>query len=117
MDQNLKTELEDLRIFYITPLYLETMRRRIQSWRDETIREQIALFRETIPDYPEVMEILEGELHRRELNRLHHELRNKGSHELKALLKTYKDHPDHAEIIRTALEIRNGATRLSERAE
>lgn len=110
----LRNQDPDLREFYITPLYLETLRLRVSSWSDGLIQEQLDLFRQTIPDYPEVAEVLEGELYRRELNRLKKSLVNLDGEGLKALLLEYDRDSDFAELIRTTLEIRNGAKKLKD---
>lgn len=103
---------EDLRDYYITPLYLQTMAKRVRDWSTEYIKKQIALFRRTIPDYPEVFEILVDELHKRHLNQLLRHIRKSPASDLKALLEKYGEEPDYREIIMTEMEIRNGAKRL-----
>lgn len=104
---------EDLREFYITPDYLKELKRRARVWEDAEIREQLLYFKTTIPDYPEVHEALEGELHRRKLNKLRrHARRLRGEGQLKALLEKYGAEPDYREVIETELQIRRGANRL-----
>lgn len=108
------SQSEDLREFYITPDYLSVMTRRIKSWNKESILGQLHLFRKTIPDYPEVMDILEAELHKRDLNKLVRYIKKKPVSELQSLLKKYKNTPDFKEVIDTELEIRSGVPRLFE---
>ncbi len=103
---------EDLREFYITPLYLETMGSRVKEWTDEHIKNQIRLFRRTIGDYPEVLELLEGELHKRHLNTLYRHIKKSPNSVLEQLLEKLGDEPDYREIIETELEIRGGAKHL-----
>ena len=111
-------QAEDLREYYITPDYLATMRSRSREWSDDFIREQHQLFRGTIvAEYPEVLEVLEGELHRRNLNRLHRSIRRKSADELQALREKYRAEPDYVEVIDTELEIRGGARRLVDRSD
>lgn len=106
---------EDLREFYITPLYLETMGRRVRFWTEDFIRTQLFYFKKTIADYPEVLELLENELRRRGLNRLRKKLRLLDLEELRRLLDgEYKQEPDSCEVIQTEIEIRSGAKRLKE---
>ncbi len=103
---------EDLREFYITPLYLKTIQKRAKKWSEDFIIKQLAYFEKTIPDYPEVHEILQTELHTRRLNQLHKNIRKLGKNELLKLLQKYKDEPDYCEIIQAELEIRSGANQL-----
>lgn len=110
-------EPEDLRVYYITPAYLAMMRERAREWTDEFIREQHRLFRSTVvAGYPEVLDLLEMELHRRNLNRLHKGIRRKPDAELQALRKRYAAEPDYVEVIDTELEIRKGVHRLVDRS-
>ena len=109
MDAKPKQEKEDLREFYITPLYLNTMRQRAKSWSEDFINRQLLYFQKTIPDYPEVHEILQTELHTRKLNQLHKAVRKMKKNELTQLMQKYKSEPDHCEVIQTELEIRSGA--------
>lgn len=97
---------ENLRDYYITPLWLENMVRRVRDWDEGTILEQIRLFKYTIPEYPEPVIILESELHRRRLNDLKKESRKMSEIELKNNLKKLEPDSDEAEVIRTELEIR-----------
>ncbi|MCB1325953.1 MAG: hypothetical protein H7A21_02140 [Spirochaetales bacterium] len=108
---------EDLRVFYITPHYLAQMRARAREWSPDFIKYQIECFRFTIKDYPEVLEILEGELHRRELNAIQRSVRRMSVAEIKKQLQQFSDRPDHAEVLRTELEIRSGASRLRDDEE
>jgi len=100
-------EKEDLREFYITPFYLETMRNRARQWSSAFIQEQMELFHKTISDYPEVHEVLEGELYRRELETLRKETRRLSINELKKISGKYPSESDHAEIIRVEIKLRN----------
>lgn len=97
---------EDLREHYITPLYLSTMAVRARDWTEEFIKEQIAEFKRTIPEYPEVFEVLEAELYSRRLNVVHAEVRRAPSAALPALLAKHKGDADIAEIISTEIELR-----------
>lgn len=105
---------EDLREFYITPAYLSLLADRIKGWTEDLISQQIVLFKKTIPDYPEVTEILEGELYRRELNVLKTKIRKMNSAELKTLHKKFSTRTDSAEIVKTELLIRQGQRILPE---
>ncbi|MEQ8350454.1 MAG: hypothetical protein RH862_03165 [Leptospiraceae bacterium] len=107
---------EDLRQYYITPTYLEVMRKRARHWSDEFVLAQLQEFKSSIPDYPEVHELLEGEMHARKLNRAKKEIKRKKSDELKTLRKSQKD-PDIQEIIDTELLIRDGVRRLPDSEE
>ena len=102
----------DLRQEYITPFYLETMQGRVRDWPEDQIRRQLALFRRTLPGYPEVLELLDGELHRRNLNRLYRHARRAAVEELRGMLKKYGAEPDFREVLETELELRSGATHL-----
>ncbi len=122
-EENLSTrrehELEavvgmDLRAEYITPFYLEVMQTRVREWPEPYIKHQLALFRRTIPDYPEVHELLDGELHRRNLNRLYRHIRRAPQEELRRLLEKYGAEPDFREVIETELELRSGASHLTD---
>lgn len=103
---------EDLREFYITPFFIETMAARARQWNDDHLRRQLGLFRRTIADYPEVLETLEGELHRRNLNKLYRHARRLPPEQLKALLAKYSGEPDFKEVIETEIELRKGVTHL-----
>jgi len=105
---------ENLREYYITPFYLKTMSGRARIWSDDFIKEQITVFKETIPDYPEVFEILENELHRRELNRLSQTIRKSSIEKLNALLIEFNGHPDFKQVIEVELAIRKGAKHLND---
>lgn len=102
---------EDLREYYITPVYLQTMEQRAKFWSADFIRIQLQQFLETIPDYPEVLEILEGELHRRKLNEIKKKARRLTSKELKDWIRKLED-PDHIEVAETELQIRQGVSSL-----
>lgn len=110
-------ESEDLRQYYITPEYLAQMRLRAREWSDDFIQLQMNYFRRTIPDYPEVAEILEGELYARTLNRLHRAARTRSIADVKALLKKYGAQADYREILEAELEIRSGVKRLTDRTD
>ncbi len=110
-------ETEDLREFYITPLYLETLSLRSRQWDHRLIQEQIRLFRENHPDYPELVQILEEELHRRRLNLLHSNLRKAEEGELGRYLAKYGSEPDFREMIQVELEIRRGVRQLHDPTE
>lgn len=111
-------EPEDLREFYITPTYLAIMKDRAREWSDEFIREQHRIFRGTaVADYPEVLDLLESELHRRNLNRLRKGIRGKAEKEILALREKYASEADYVEVIDTELEIRGGAHRLVDRSD
>ncbi len=97
---------EDLRQHYITPLYLSTMALRARDWSEEFIRFQIEEFQRSIPDYPEVVEVLEAELHSRRLNQVHDEIRRASSADLPRLMEKHKSDTDVAEIIGTEMELR-----------
>ena len=105
---------EDLRKFYITPLYLQLMRQRSRYWTEEFIKKQLFYFKQTIPDYPEVHEVLENELHVRNLNHLRKEARVRPLAELKKLLAKYKHEPDYCEVLQTEIEIRSGNKELKD---
>ena len=121
-DENLSTKTEnelepvsselDLRAQYITPLFIQSMRDRLPDWSEDHLKRQIRLFHRTIPDYPEVLEILEGELHKRNLNTLLRHIRRDSSADLQKLLERYGHEPDFREVIETEIEIRGGALRL-----
>ena len=103
---------EGLREHYITPLYLDEMTARLPDWSTEHIVSQAKIFRRTLGDYPEVLELLEGELHRRNLNKLRAHIRKSSTPELDTLLEKYGREPDYHEMITTEIEIRGGATHL-----
>ena len=105
---------EDLREYYITPEYLSRMKARAQTWSREFLQTQASLFRESLPDYPELTELIDGELHRRNLNQLLRAIRKKPDASLPRLLRKYQGVPDYAEVIRTEMEIRSGKPRLSD---
>ncbi|MBI3395693.1 MAG: hypothetical protein HY042_07660 [Spirochaetia bacterium] len=98
---------ENLREHYITPAYLELMGKRARDWTEEFIRDQIQEFKRTIPEYPEVCEVLEGELYARSLNDLHQRVRRASADELSRFLSSPALDPDKAEIARTELELRS----------
>ena len=106
---------EDLREFFITPEYLQRLRERARDWDEPTIQIQLRLFHRTIPGYPEVMFILEGELHTRSLNQLRRTIRRWPAERIEELRRKLEAEPqreDHVEVIQTELEIRGGAQRL-----
>ncbi|MCB1175114.1 MAG: hypothetical protein KDK39_16185 [Leptospiraceae bacterium] len=109
-------QLEDLRDYYITAEYLERMRSRVIDWTTTSIQAQLDLFQQSIPDYPEVLDILESELHRRRLNLLNRSIRELPDAQLEALLLKYKSVPDYQEVIQTWMAIKSGANRLPDRA-
>ena len=111
-EKDLEPTTEELREFYITPVYIDIMTRRASFWSTEHLKKQILLFSRTIPDYPEVIELLEGELHKRNLNKLLRHIRSNPNIDLKALLNKYGGEPDYHEIIMTELEIRKGVKHL-----
>lgn len=91
------------------------MASRARHWSERFIIEQIEQFRRTIPDYPEVVDLLEGELHRRRLNALRKELRSLDKDELQRRLRLmqrdYKAKAitqDELEVVETEWRIRNG---------
>lgn len=92
------------------------MRRRARQWTEEFIEQQLQQFRHSIPDYPEVHELLEGEIHRRNLNRLKRRIRKMGTSELRELRQTQTE-PDSLEVIDTELLIREGTKRLPDSEE
>lgn len=104
----------DLREYYITPMFLENLKNRARKWTEEFIEEQMRWFEKTIPDYPEVNQILESELHRRDLNRLHKSLREKSTEEIESILRQVEEGSDSEEVLKTELQLRNGVKRLSE---
>lgn len=106
----------NLREFYITPDYLRRMALRARQWTDDFIAGQIEQFQRTIPDYPEVVELLENELHRRRLNRLGRELRGLPLKELHRRLVSMKQDfaagritQDELEVMETEWKIRTGS--------
>ena len=106
---------EDLREFYITPEYLDRLKGRAREWDERTLQTQLRLFHRTIPDYPEVMQIIGGELHRRSLNQLRRSIRRLDVPRIEELLHKFEreaDREDHVEVIETELAIRGGAKRL-----
>ncbi|MBW7857335.1 MAG: hypothetical protein H3C43_03310 [Leptonema sp. (in: Bacteria)] len=103
----------DLREFYITPTFLKVMANRAKSWSSKFIQDQIDQFQVTIPDYPEVVELLEAELHRRSLNQLKQKLKNQTIQQLKQtvinLQKQYNDgqvSQDELEVAETEWRVR-----------
>ncbi|RMG58770.1 MAG: hypothetical protein D6722_23195, partial [Bacteroidetes bacterium] len=100
--------------YYITPEYLSRMKARARHWSTEFLKTQARLFRKTLPDYPELTDLIEAELHRRNLNLLLRSIRKKPDASLPALLQKYRNVPDYAEVIRTEMEIRSGKARLSD---
>ena len=109
-------ESEDLREYYITPLYLEVLKRRIASWNPELVKEQLRLFQENLSDYPELLEVLEGELYRRELNEIRIRARRSPTKDLKKIMSQYGKDADKKEIVMTELLIREGQKRLPEQS-
>ncbi|MCB1169352.1 MAG: hypothetical protein KDK25_03410 [Leptospiraceae bacterium] len=107
---------DDLRQYYITPTYLEVMRNRARYWSEDFIQAQLSQFRHTIPDYPEVLELLEGEIHRRRLNTLKARIRRLKNPELEAMKEQQSD-PDAREVIETEILIRQGTRRLPDSEE
>lgn len=114
MQQSQTEEPEDLREYYITPAYLDSMRSRAREWPANFIKEQLQNFKSSIPDYPEVHHLLEGEMHRRNLNQLLRYIRHNPRLNLKPLLEKYKSEPDYIELIHTEMEIRSGVQRLTD---
>ena len=102
---------EDLREFYITPLYLERLEQRARIWSEEFIEEQSRLFMQSHPDYPELVEILNGELKRRHINRMIESIKQSSKEQLHELERTTLD-PELLEVIRASIEIRAGAARV-----
>jgi len=109
-----KTAKEDLRKYYITPHFLSTLHGRARRWSEQFIKKQIAYFKETIPDYPEVNEILENELHRRILNTTKTLVRKSSPAELEKLKEKHENAPDLKQIIEVELEIRSGTSHLND---
>ena len=106
---------EDLREFYITPEYLARLKERAREWDEKTLQAQLRLFQRTIADYPEVLQILDVELHTRSLNHLRRTIRRWPDGRIQQLQHKFRDEPnreDHLEVIQTELEIRGGVTRL-----
>jgi hypothetical protein len=104
----------NLREYYITPEYLKLMASRARQWSERFIAEQMEQFRRTIPDYPEVVDLLEGELHRRRLNALRKELRLLNKDELQGRLQLMQRDfaakaitQDELEVAETEWRIRN----------
>ena len=104
----------NLREFYITPAYLKRMEMRARSWTEAFITGQIDEFRVTIPDYPEVIELLEAELHRRRLNGLKTKVRRLAGNELVHFLESMQDlfrkggiSQDELEVVETEWKVRN----------
>ncbi|MEQ9363201.1 MAG: hypothetical protein RIF32_03105 [Leptospirales bacterium] len=113
-----QAEPQDLREYYITPTYLAVLKDRARDWTDEFIREQHRLFRGTVvADYPEVLDLLESELHRRDLNRLRKGIRGKAETDILSLREKYAAEADYVEVIDTELEIRGGARRLKDSSD
>lgn len=106
---------DDLREFYITPSYLQTMKIRAQEWTGSFIQEQIKLFDKTIHEYPEVKELLEGELHRRLLNDVRRKARKYTLTDLEKYKRQFKD-PDTIEVIETEIEIKKGMKKLTDKS-
>lgn len=63
------------------------MEGRAREWDAAFIRRQISAFAAAHPDYPELVETLEGELHRRRLNALMKEVRSLSVADLEAKLR------------------------------
>lgn len=109
--------MEDLREFYITPMYLETMAKRARAWSHEFIQDQMDAFQRNHPDYPELSGILEAELYRRDLNRFRLLLKKKSSGDLRGFLEQKNPSEDYREMIEIELAIRGGARHLVEKEE
>lgn len=89
------------------------MASRAKHWSSKFIQDQIAEFRQTISDYPEVIELLEAELHRRILNDLKSRLKTEPLQQLKQsvvnLQKQYKQgqiSSDELEVAETEWRVR-----------
>lgn len=100
------SQKEDLREFYITPQYLKIMDLRSKNWSDQFIKDQIAMFSKTIPDYPEVLELLEGELYRRELEELRKKIKLLSKEEIIRLSGQFEKDSDFRELIQVELDLR-----------
>lgn len=112
--------MEDLRLYYITQDFLRRMSDRARDWDEAFISEQARAFARAHPDYPELVEILEGELHRRRLNALKNEIRSlpraaleQRLKEVRALFRAGEITRDELEVIETVWRIRTGRS-LSE---
>lgn len=106
--------MEDLRVYYLTPEFITRMANRAQRWSEDFIQNQISEFRKTIPDYPEVVEILESVLHARRLNDFHKKIKKMGPEALVSLLKAGNLENDFLEILRAQIEISKGNSRLED---
>lgn len=104
---------EDLRLHYITPLYLKIMSDRARTWSEEFIQSQIEYFQRTIPDYPEVFAVLENALAARKLNAFRREVRASRPERL-AELSGEKLSSEYSEILQAELGIRSGVRRLED---
>jgi len=107
----------DLRESFITEQYLELMKQRSRQWSVAEIHEQLKYFKYTIPDYPEVLEILEGEIFARELNQVVQSVKKLPLDRLHQLARKYKDQEEILEIIEASIAIRQGARRLQEKPD
>jgi hypothetical protein len=105
----------NLREFYITPEYLKLMESRARHWSERFIQDQIEQFRRTIPDYPEVVELLENELHRRRLNALRMQLRSLKKEELRERLKAMQRQYEAGAITQDELEVAETEWRIRNR--
>ena len=112
--ETIEMKQENLREFYITPLYLKTMKQRSRYWTEEFIKKQLLYFKQSIPEYHEAHDILENELHVRRLNHLRTEARSRPLPELKKLLEQYRNEADYCELIQAEIEIRKGAKELKD---
>ena len=101
-----QNQIEDLREFYITPQYLKIMGLRVKKWSDQLIKDQLHLFSKTIPDYPEVLELLEGELYRRELEVLRKKIKLMSTEQIIQLSGRYEKDSDFRELIQVELDLR-----------
>ncbi|MBE7438674.1 MAG: hypothetical protein HS115_09500 [Spirochaetales bacterium] len=107
----------DLRNSTITPEYLDLMRQRSRQWTVAGLREQLKYFKYTIPDYPEVLEILEGELFARELNSVVQSVKKLPVDRLRLLAEKYRDQEEILEIIQARIAICQGARHLAEKPD
>ncbi len=108
---------ENLREFYITPQWLTLLAERSREWDDALLKEQLSYFKKTLPDYPELHQVFEEELHIRLLNRVNKKARSMNTKAIQNEIQKRDPDDDIVEVLRTELEIRSGKERLSEPLE
>lgn len=105
---------EDLREYYITPEFLERMTSRAKEWDPVMIHEQIEIFRKTLPEYPELVNLLSDELYRRDLMTFYRKVRQASTKRLRDALQKLAPGSDKREMISIEISLRNGERRLDE---